>query len=101
MVVQQALALATAELWPGWPRGVRNLQAMACTSRHPRGYSLDLRLAASRHREEFCLHLESLGAQTCGQVLRLSTVQLQNTFGTTLGAQIAAMVRGYSRYRLK
>ena len=31
MVVQQALALATAELWPGVPQGVRNLQAMACT----------------------------------------------------------------------
>ena len=46
-VVQQALALATAELWSGGPRGVRNLQAMACTSRHPRGCSPDLRLAAS------------------------------------------------------
>ena len=35
------------------------------------------------------------------EALRLSTVQLQNTFGTTLGAQIAAMVRSHSRYRLK
>ena len=29
MVVQQALVLATVKLWLGWPRGVRNLQAMA------------------------------------------------------------------------
>ena len=29
------------------------------------------------------------------EALRLSTVQLQNTFGTTLGARIAAMVRDY------
>ena len=33
------IGVVTAELWPGWPRGVRNLQAMACTSRHSRGYS--------------------------------------------------------------
>ena len=31
------------------------------------------------------------------EALRLSTVQLQNTFGTSLGARTAAMVRDYCR----
>lgn len=48
------------------------------------------------HWEEFCLQISvpgSVDVWTDAQVV-------QNTFEMTLGAQIVAMVRGYSRYRL-
>ena len=73
MVIQQALALATAELWPGWPRGVRNLQAMAC-------------IYATREGTRGAQVVDSAVAE-----------HLRNDFGRP----DRAMVRDYSRYRLK
>ena len=97
MVVQQALALAVARRAKPPDVGVH----FTPPERVLVGLEACLASSLDGIGKSSAFRLEFLETQTCGQALRLSTVQLQNTLGTTLGAQIAAMVRGYSRYRLK